>query len=174
VGINQPEPTAMQDAQKFEFIIILIRCFGITLFALIVWHFTLMAMLAGELDANAGHKLFIHHKLAEIALLKEHKLFITKAETELHFIASVRNQNVQAASTLSGLGIALPDTVSFQYLKRHDQAIIFDGTAKSDLDLIHFMENIMKTQVFMQPVIVGVSAQNEVGARKFQLQISLR
>jgi Tfp pilus assembly protein PilN len=159
-------------SHKIRFTISLIRCVGLTVFALFVWHVTLYDLVIYQEESNALLKSFISKKKSEIVVFEKRQRKLVESEARLKFIAELSQQNKQVGQLLEELQKVTPLTVTLTQLIRQGKELIVDGNVHSDLDLIQWMENINKSTLFMDPAVGAMTKKDDI--RYFQLRIGIK
>jgi type IV pilus assembly protein PilN len=158
-------------ARTFHFIK-LIHYIGLTLFALLVWHVTLYDLVIYQQESNAQLSALINKKKTEISLFEKRQNNIIDYAARIHFITGLYQENRQAAQLLQEIAKALPIGITLEQIQRQDKHMILNGNAQSDVNLIHFMQNINKSTIFMQPVITSLNTLEQ--SRVFQLKVEIK
>lgn len=159
-------------SQTICFTISLIRCVGLTLFALFVWHVTLYDLVVYQKESNALLKIFISKKKSEIGIFEKRQQNLLDSELRLKFIANLSEQNKQSGQLLEELQNLTPLSVTLTQLMRQGKDLIVDGNAHSDLDLIQWMQNLNRSTIFMEPTVLAMTKQDDV--RYFQLKMRIK
>ncbi len=159
-------------SQKIRFIISLIRCVGLTVFALFVWHVTLYDLVIYQEETNTLLKSFLNKKKNEIVVFEKRQQMLVESESRLKFIAELSQQNKQIGQLLEELQKVTPLSVTLTQLMRQGKELIVDGNVHSDLDLIQLMESINKSMLFMDPAVLAMTKKNDI--RYFQLKMWIK
>ncbi len=159
-------------SQTIRFTVSLIRCVGLTVLALIVWHVTLYDLAIYQEESNSLLVSLINKKKTEIAVFEQRQQNLNQFESRLKFIASLSQQNNHVGQLLDELQKVTPLAVTLTQLIRQGNALILDGNVRSDLDLIQLMENINKSSLFLDPAVLAMTKRDEI--RYFQLKMWIK
>ncbi|MEO8401878.1 MAG: PilN domain-containing protein [Gammaproteobacteria bacterium] len=158
--------------EKINVVTTLIRFVGLTLFALVIWHFSLVNLLDDQLNKNAQLKIQLAQKQKELEAFKKRQEKIFQLESQLRFISSLRQQNNQAAHILDGFVKTIPHAIVLNQLQRQGVFLTVDGSAEIDSNIIQFMENITKSTLFSHPMIIQLGAKQS--PRYFQMRVGIK
>ncbi len=154
------------------FFTLLIRCMGITLIILMIWHVVLSGIMSVQLEKNIQRRLLVSEKLSDIREYEKRQTGILASQARLNFMATLRHQNEAAAHVLKILHQTTVAPIELSRVKWQDRVLWVEGYVSSDLDLTAWIDAISHSSLLMHPVITSLSDKGQL--KYFQLRIGLK
>lgn len=157
-----------------RFMITLGRGVSLTVFVLAIWHVLLASLLGYQKDNNDQLVQLIQHKNTEISLFIQRQKQIAEFETRLRFIADLRDQNRRTAELINEFNQAIPSAIELNHVRREGKILWVEGNSASDVELVHFMENLAKSRLLTQPVITSMRTSQAQSQDKHEFKLMMR
>lgn len=159
--------------KQIQFAILIASFIGLAFFAIIFIHICYGRAISHQQDRINFLQSEITQKQADLTALKGQKQEQHDLDAELHFIMNLQTKSFQAVRLLDELASAVPPSVLLDKINREGSTITISGTAQSDSQVTIFMKNIAKSPGLKQPVLTGISAQENSPTlgKHFQLRV---
>lgn len=162
----------MESSPKAIFLTSLFRGISITLVVLVIWHVLLSGRLNFQLEKNIQRHLLLSETVLDITHYEKRQEKIVSSQTRLHFIATLRRQNKDAALILKELAKSLRASIVFSAVKWQDGFVWIEGYTRSDVELVTWIDAMRKSTVLNHPVITSLADKNKL--RYFQLRVGIK
>lgn len=154
--------------QKQRFTIAVGMSVLVTFLIIMLIHFYLSSIDTRQQDANNYLQTVLGQEQMQLTELQKQKQNAILIEFRLRYLIGLKQSSFKTVKMLTELEHIIPETVSLNSLNRSGKTVILIGSAPTDLDISHFMENIKKSTDLTRPVLTEITASKEITKdRKF-------